>query len=272
MKLKKQRKKKKGKLIICIIVCILLISFLIIYFSFFQKQSNFKVKSRIDNVKAEKKKDEDFYRTVGWLRIQGTKIDMPVITITGKSEAPITREDYAWTINRDGKYHNSMRIYGHNIFNLSAKPKIYSSSFKRFEELLAFVYYDFAKENQYVQLTMNDEDYVYKVFAVGIIDYYEISTLPTGEHSKKEMKEEINLFKKNTIYDYNVKVTEKDKILSLVTCTRMYGRDADVGIVVSAKLIDNRKTKRLNRVIKTKKYKKVEKTLKGDDSDEEVSA
>ena len=33
-----------------------------------------------------------------------------------------------------------------------------------------------------------------------------------------------------------------------------------------------RKAKRLNRVIKTKKYKKVEKTLKGDDSDEEVSA
>ena len=57
-----------------------------------------------------------------------------------------------------------MNIFGHNIFNLGPSPKKSSNNFKRFEELMNFIYHDFAQENKYIQFTINGKDYVYKIF------------------------------------------------------------------------------------------------------------
>ena len=54
---------------------------------------------------------------------------------------------------------------------------------------MAFIYYDFAKENKYVQLTMDGKDYVYQIFAAGFIDGYSYNTLPINEYNDNEKKE-----------------------------------------------------------------------------------
>lgn len=267
----KSKKKSKYIFIICICLCFCIV-LLLIYFGIFYRKANYKIEDRTSNIKIEKKKDTKALTTIGWLRVQGTKIDMPVVSLALDTEAPVEKEKYAWVVNRDAKYHNSMRILGHNIFNLSAKPKKYSPNFKRFEELFSFIYYDFAKENQYIQLTMDNKNHLYQVFAVGMIDYIKLDELPTIEHTEEQIKQEIKLFKDNSIYDYDIKVTEKDNLLSLVTCTRMYGREADVGIVVSAKEVKNHKINRISKISKNKKYKELEKHMREADIDEDVSA
>ena len=266
--LKKTKKNSRYKILILLVTVLVLVAVSIICLSFSSQKSNFKVESRLDKVKEEKKNDDDIYKTVGWIRVQGTNIDMPVIAVTTGADLPITRERYSWTVNRDGKFYNSMRIYGHNVLNLSMTPMKKNSAFTRFEELLAFIYYDFAEKNQYMQLTMDGKEHVYKIFAVGIIKYRMVYNLPVGEHSKKDLKNEIEVFKENTIYDYNTRVTTNDNLLSLVTCTRIFGDDNDVEIVVSAKEVDNHSF-RLSKIKKTKKYSEINKAIKGDGSNEE---
>ena len=270
----KKAAKKHNQLYIIIATAILLALglFIIINFELLSKTSDFEEESRLSNIKKEKKKDDDIYKTVGWIRVGGTKIDIPVVAITTGKDLPVTRERYSWTVNRDDKFYNSMRIYGHNVMNLSSTPRKNSPAFKRFEELMSFVYYDFAKENQYIQLTINNENHLYRIFSVAMIEYLTMSNLPVGDHSKDELKREIKLFKDNSIYDYNLKVTSHDNILSLVTCTRMFGNDKDIEIVVSAKEVDNKRLKRLSKLKKTKKYDEIIEALEGDESNEEKTA
>ena len=137
---------------------------------------------------------------------------------------------------------------------------------------MSFVYYDFAQNNQYIQLSMDNKEYIYQIFSVGIIKHYYMSVLPTREYTKDELKNTIKLYKDNSIYDYNVKVNEKDKLLSLITCTRMYGASADVDFVVSAKLVKNTNSLKLVKIKKNKKYDKIETIMKGDDSDAQITA
>lgn len=267
-KRKKNKKRNKGIQFIIIVICVCAIGL----FCLFYRRTYYKIEDRVSNIKLEQDKDTDALETIGWLRVQGTQIDMPIVSLSSNTEAPIEKESYAWVLNNDAKYHNSLRILGHNIFNLSAKPKKHSPKYKRFEEIMAFIYYDFAKDNQYIQLTMNNNDHLYKVFSVGIIDYSKLDELPTVEHTKEQIKQEIDLFRSNSIYDYSIKVTEKDNLLSLITCTRMYGSDADVGIVVSAKEVKDHKINKLSKIKKNKKYKELEDHMKEADLDEEISA
>ena len=269
--LKKSWNKNRYKIFILLTIVLILVIVGIICLNFSGKKSNFKVEKRLDKVKEKKKNDDDIYKTVGWIRVQGTDIDMPVIAVTTGADLPVTKESYSWTVNRDGKFYNSMRIYGHNIFNLSATPAKRDRVFTRFEELMAFIYYDFAEKNQYIQLTIDGEEHVYKIFSVGIIEYMMVSNLPVGDHSKKDLKNEIKEEKKKTIYYYNNRVTTKDNLLSLVTCTRIFGEDSDVEIVVSAKEVNNHNY-RLSKVKKTKRYSKIEKAIRGDESNEEIKA
>lgn len=264
--LKRLRHNKRIFLVFIIIIIFVL------GFVFVERMSSFKMEKRLNNIKNEQKKDDNDFKTVGWIRVQGTKIDMPIIAIVNGDDFPVTREKYAWTLNNDDYVYNSMRIYGHNIYNLSANPKISSKKFKRFEEVLAFLYYDFAKENQYIQLSMGNKEYLYKIFSVAVINAYNISHLPIGENSRDDLTYEIKIFKQNSLYDYNMKVTEDDKLLSLVTCTRINGRNSDDNIVVSAKQVHNYPINRINKIKTTEKYEELIKVMEGENADEKVAA
>ena len=174
-------------------------------------------------------------------------------------------ERYGWTLNVDDKYYDFMTVFGHNLMNLGV-PKKEDSSFKRFEELMAFSYDDFADSHKYFQYTVDGKEYIYKIFSVSFFDSRTIYKFPlhpgTASLSKKETLELIN---KNSIYKYDVDVNESDGLLLITTCTRMFGSDESYEIVVSGRLLRGNENASNYKMEKTKNYNKIKKILKGDD-------
>ena len=160
---------------------------------------------------------------------------------------------------------------GHNILNLGSSPKKKADNFKRFEELMAFVYYDFADENKYFQITIDGEDYLYKIYAAGFIKSDLVSVFYSGDNNEDELQYQINDLLKHSIYDYDVDVNVEDSIATLITCTRFFGSQDD-DFFVSGRLV--RKNEKISdyNVKKNDNYNKVEKIMKGDENDEEETA
>lgn len=228
----------------------------------------YKIESRDKQVEKNKQKDTDDYKTMGWVRIQGTNIDYPLYSITETSkEYPVNRS-LLWNLNMDGKYHNVNVVYGHNIMNLSGQPKMHDKSFTRMEEMMSYVYYDFVKDNKYFQLTINGEDYLYKIFAVNFMDIEDVDVLPIGDYSAKEKAEYVKNMKENSIYDFDVDIKDSDDIGSVVTCTRFFG-DQNYDFVITGRLV--RKNEKVDNysVYRNKKYVEISDVLKGEVYDDE---
>ena len=234
-------------------------------------KDSYSVESHIDDVKESKKKDTELYHTIGWISVEGTDLNMPVYQLH-ENKAPVNKEKYSWNVFNDGKFHNKMNIMGHNIFNLSSEPVIKDSLFYRFEELMSFVYYDVSKKNQYIQLTIDGKEYVYKIFSVAFLPITEINKFPNGEYTKKEINEQIQLLKKRSIYDYNVGIDSNDKLISLITCTRFFAGESGIEFVVSGRLVRPREFMTHYSVYKNDNYKNIEKILGGGLDEEDVES
>ena len=279
MSLKKQSKKKKGiklsanlKACIALLIIMIVLIPIIVYKLSADKGDYYKIESRINKVKDNEIIENSNYITIGWLRVQGTKLDLPIVYSEVDEDFPVQLEEFVWSENKDDKFHNMIRISGHNIFNLSAHPKKKSDLFHRFEELMSFVYYDFAKDNKYIQLTIDGKDYLYKIFFTGFVSKsQETSFLDIDDYSKKEMKNQLEYYKENSLYEYDVDVDENDKIISLSTCTRIFGDDDQNFYVVGRLVRDNEKIDNY-KVTKKDEYKKIEEILKGDEEDAEENA
>lgn len=274
--------KKTCKLNVIIIVLIVLLLIAIgfgIYFLInnFGKEI-YKPSSRVDSIKKEKQKDDTRYcKTIGWVKVQGTNIDTPVIYYYGEEfedysdseENYIKKDNYVWNFNGKEKLYNKVNIMGHNILNLSKQPDVGLKYFSRFDDLMAFIYYDFVKDNKYIQYTINNKDYIYKVYSVEFIDYYKLDLFSDKNYSKKEKNKFIKETRKNSMYDFDIPVDDDDKFISLITCTRFFGDTDEINFRINARLV--RKNERLNnyRVSKNKNYSKIEKVL-GGKKDEKV--
>lgn len=266
----KGKNKYRKILLVPIIIIVVVMIITLVLINMNAHKSYYKIKSRTAMINDEQKKDDNDYKTIGWLIVQGTNIDMPVIVVKNEDvEYPVEREKYAWSTNPDGKFHKKMNIMGHNIFNLSPTPDIHDASFKRFEELMAFVYYDFAKENKYIQLTMNDKDYIYKIFSVGFIPEADVISIKKSSTTDEEIKKELRIFKTVSLYDYDVDVTKNDKMISLITCTRFFGQGDYSDFVVTGRLLRKNETIDNYKIKKNNHYKKIEKLWDGELENEE---
>lgn len=262
--------KKKYILILVIILVLSLVS-LHIYSN--KNIHTFEIESRTSYVGKTKISDESDFEVMGWIKVQGTNIDYPLIrTDNSESPFPVELESFAWSTNYDNLFHNHIFIIGHNIFNLSSKPKLSDERFTRFEELMNFVYYDFAKENQYIQLTIDGKDYIYKIFSVGFLKESEVYGFPFhDDYTKKEMKDYIRVMNKFNIYQYDVDVNENDKVISLNTCTRFFGPDSKKEFYVNGRLLRDGENTSNYKVKKSKNYKIIEDMWEGEEKDEESS-
>lgn len=251
--------KKRGKIILLFFLAIVgCVGLLLFYTS--EKKPTFQLKPRVSKIKTTKIEEGNDFYPMGWIRVQGTNIDMPIIrTDNRKAEFPVELESFSWSRNRDDKFHNRILILGHNIFNLSSRPELKSSEFSRFESLMSFVYYDFAKENQYIQLSLDGKEYVYKIFAVSFIREVDTFVFPeSDDYSGEEMKKYISDLKKYSIYDYKIDVDKNDNVISLQTCTRFFGAKANYDFFVSGRLLRNDEKMSYSKVKKSDKYKKIE--------------
>ncbi len=264
--MKKKKKKKnlgiKSLFLICGSILIVIILFILLIITL--KKPIYQIEPRGRNIEKSQKKDSDGMKTVGWLRVQGTNIDYPIIYAPGIS-LDYKTDDFVWTEADYTSLNNVVYISGHNIKNLSTSPLIADKTHSRFEQLMSFVYPNFIHDNQYIQYSIYGHDYLYKIFTVYFEDINNLDLYNNGNYNKEDIKRIINNSLDKNIYDMNVDVNENDHYILLNTCTRLLGNKQ---LVVGARLIrDNEKIK-LSKVKKSKEYKTIKSILKGGDSDE----
>lgn len=264
MKNKSKKKNCKASSWVLIVISILVAIILFISLLFALKKPIYQVESRGRNIEKSQKKDSDGIKTVGWLRVQGTNIDYPIVYAPGIS-LDYKTDDFVWTEADYTSLNNIVYISGHNIKNLSTSPLIADQSHTRFEQLMSFVYPDFVEKNQYIQYTISGHDYLYRIYSVYFEDINNLDLYNTTKYSSTEMKKVISNSLEKNIYDMNVDVNENDYFISLNTCTRLLGNKQ---LVVNARLVRNNEKITLSKVKKSKEYSSVEKVLKGGGSDE----
>ena len=265
-KAKKTRTKLKKHSVVIIIttvLCLLLLGFLIFYL--INENKFYKIESRIEEAAKKAKKDTDEIKTLGWLRVQGTDIDYPIF-YAPEYEFSLDMENFVWTESNFDGINNIMYIQGHNVLNLSKKPLITESYHNRFEQLMSFTYLDFVKNNKYIQLTYKGKEYLYKIFAVSYPLTDDIDVYNVTKYSKEKLQKYIDKSKKESIFDFDVDVNSNDKILSLTTCTRMFG--SNYSFKVDARMVRELEPIKNYDVKKTKEYDKVDEQMKGGSSNE----
>ena len=270
-KLKKKIKKiQKGYLLIALFAVIIILLGL----GFFKDTKPiYKIEDRKAKFEAAKKEfDDDNTTTVGWLRVQGTNIDYPIVSLEDYNDlATLSSITNNYLINNNSKelLLNKVDILGHNIINLSSNPKINSPNFTKFEGLMAFIYPNFVKDNKYIQYRVNGKDYLYKIYAVRIQDSYKgIETINLTNYTKEDTKKYLEKVKKDSIYKFNVDTRDDDNLISLITCTRFFGPDKEAAFVVDARMLREKEKVRNYSVKTTDNYEKIKKYMeKGDEID-----
>lgn len=170
--------------------------------------------------------------TVGWLTVNNTRIDYPVVQ--AKDNDYYLRRDYYQNKNRHGwifmDYRNNPDelnentiIYGHNLAN--------QTMFGTLRYALNSYWYK-KSANQIITFNTPNENMKFQIFSIYTIpttnDYLDI-TFPTTDAYQSY----IDLVKGRSIYDFNIEVTTDDKILTLSTCAN----GNDKRLVIHAKLI-----------------------------------
>ena len=170
--------------------------------------------------------------TIGWLTVNNTRIDYPVVQ--AKDNDYYLRRDYYQNKNRHGwifmDYRNNPDelnentiIYGHNLAN--------QTMFGTLRYALNSYWYK-KSANQIITFNTPNENMKFQIFSIYTIpttnDYLDI-TFPTTDAYQSY----IDLVKGRSIYDFNIEVATDDKILTLSTCAN----GNDKRLVIHAKLI-----------------------------------
>ncbi len=230
----KINKKKMLKNLMLLMFLILIICFSYFVIKNMMNKNYYTVHSRVKQIE---EKSTDDVKVIGWIQVQGTNIDYPIIDY---DDIHKVNYEYLWLASQYFEGENRKVIYGHNILNVSNTPLVNEKSHTKFEPLMGFVYDDFAKKNLYINYTYNDEDYVYKIYAVSFqsIDDEIGQSYLNGDMTDNYIKEA----KEDSIYDYDVDVNSSDEIISLITCTRYFGLNGKTQFRVDArKLRENEK-------------------------------
>lgn len=249
--------KKKSLILVTICVIIATLVLFDLFVPFYRVKDR---KSEIKKFKADNVSEEP----LGWVRVQGTNIDFPIIYYDAIDDIGNPDNDMGWSFENNRKLVNRTVIFSHNMRNVSSKPLITEKSHRRFEQLMSFVYYDFVKKNKYIQYTINNHNYLFKIYSVR---FQKEENLEIGDISNNEKKTYIENASKNSIYDFNVKVSNEDKLLTLVTCTRFF-KNADYSFVIDARKVRKNELVKNYSVKKNHNYVKIQKNIEGDDKDE----
>ena len=192
----------------------------------------YKRYSKIDinsvSINKLKKTNKDI---VSWITVDGTNINYPVVQ--GKDNNYYLSHDIEKNVKASGwvfmDYRNSFDMsddntifYGHNLAN--------KTSFGSLENVFKSDWFE--TSNHYIEVLSEKDRYLYEIFSIYTINpetYY----LQNNFNNKDNYIEFINTIKSRSIYNFNIKVDNKDKIITLSTCTN----DNKNRNVVHAKLI-----------------------------------
>ena len=196
------------------------------------------------NIASWKAKNSD---VVGWLRIPNTNINYPVVV--GPDNLYYSAKGYdknysyygvIWA-DSDTKFGNRNQIsqntvlYGHNWTNVSANPFVTRASDIMFGQLPSFHHLNFCKSTPYIHYSTESEEMTWKVFAAFYTE--ESFNYITSDPGASGLQYIINEAKARSLHDFAVDVNSSDKILTLSTCTRAYGKTNKQRFVVMARLM-----------------------------------
>ena len=170
-------------------------------------------------------------QTKGWIQVNGTNINYPFVQAKDNK--------YYLTRSFDKSYNDAGWLfldYRNNINNLEKNTIIYGHS--RLDKTMFGTLKNILKsswvknpDNYIVKLSTQTHNTLWQVFSV-----YRIPTTSDYLQIDFETNEEFNNFAnmllKRSDYNFNTKVNENDKILTLSTCA-----DNDKKVVLHAKLI-----------------------------------
>lgn len=179
--------------------------------------------------------DSGDYIPIGWLQVQGTNIDFPILDSNSSQNEKTIEYSYGWRSPNYNNGENREVLIGHNIINVSSTPMLSNENLENFEALMSFSYYSFAKDNLYIQYTKDNKNELYLIYAVGFYDYYYDGAETIKEENK--IKEYIKNVKEKSIYDYDIEVNSNDSLLTIKTCTRYFGSNEKQQFVIDARKV-----------------------------------
>jgi sortase B len=173
--------------------------------------------------------------TIGWLNLPDTSLNdvvmfHPVAAETQEEKFYYLRRDFNKVPNTGplasqyGSYFADWRsTFGGGRTGMASNTTIYGHSMSDdpngdgFSPLKKYLDEDFARNTPYIFFSTQEEDMAWEVFAV----FYATVYLPYNQAqfaSDAEFVELIDECRARSIYDYDIEVTEKDKILTISTC------------------------------------------------------
>lgn len=170
--------------------------------------------------------------TVGWIQVQGTNINYPIVQTTNNdyylNHAFDKTENKAGWVYMDYRnnavdFNQNTIIYAHSRYN--------GTMFGSLKNILNSSWYT-NKENHIIRLSTPTENTMWQVFSVYTIpkeSYYITPSFPTDE----SYQEFLNTIKGRSEVDFSGTVSTGDKVLTLSTCKDNFGNR----IVMHAKLI-----------------------------------
>ena len=258
---------KKQKIIIIFSFLILIIAIALLFVVDKEKLSDYSIKDESAKI-ADAKQYGD--KIVGWLRVEGTNIDLPLVETSNSTNVLRDEYDFAWTNSFPDEKSNHPSFVSHNIRNVSPNPIVGDDEMTHFEQLMSFIYPDFIKDNQFIEFTdPSGETSIYRIYGVSLVDetqsmsYYDTFT-------KKELEDYIKKVNKESMYTMDVDVSSDDMLLTLYTCTRLYGAGGTYSFRVDARKLREGENMKYSTVEINDNYKVIEEKMKEGENDEEV--
>ena len=176
-----------------------------------------------------KKKNSD---TVGWIKVEGTNINYPVVQTTDNKY--YLNHSYDKTSNKAGwvfaDYRNDLDNFDKNTV-IYAHGRVDTTMFGSLKNILNSSWYN-NKNNHIIKFSTPKENTLWQVFSIYTIkaeSYYITTKFPSDEY----FKEFATTLKNRSKIEFSAIPNENDKILTLSTCKDSKGNR----VVMHAKLI-----------------------------------
>lgn len=258
--------KKRILIILIVLIIIVAIALVFMYYKSNYKLSSFALMDETDKIEDAKQYGDD---VVGWIRVEGTNIDMALIQKTDETDILKGDYDFAWTNSIVDGTGNRPAYISHNIRNVSSNPIVGDDTMTRFEQLMSYIYLDFIEENQFIEFTdSNGDTSLYRVYAVALLEDDQTASFK-DTYTESEQKRYIKQAKRESMYDIDVDVDSDDLMLTLFTCTRFYGADTSYSFRVDARKLREGEEKVYAKVKTNENYEKIKERMEENESDNE---
>jgi sortase B len=166
--------------------------------------------------------------SIGWISIPETGIDYPVVQtednvyyLSHNIENELSSRGCIFMDCQNVESDLHIVLYGHNMVDGSM-----------FSDLELYEEVEYYQNHSIIEFNMYGEQTSWEIFSVMITDSkpYRIGFIDDADYFVY-----VNEMKQNSIYEIEVDITEKDRVLTLSTCTSW---SSDERFVIHAKLID----------------------------------